>query len=530
LLTDAERMVLCRLSVFSAGASLEAAERVCVGNGVEQEQVLDLLTALAEKSLLLAEGDSAPRYRMSGTIKEYAGQRLAEAGESDLARRAHLAYFTDLAETAEPHLRRAEQLEWLAILEVEHDNIGTAMRGALAAGDAQAAMRLAAGAGWYWWLSGHKTEGNEMILAATETAGEVTDEIRAMVYALVVLFVSSGRRDEHHAAEWIHKAHQLGQRSQGRYPVVRLVSPMERMLQGPDAYLTAFEPLLDDEDPWVRALARLQLGKMRIVLGQGGRDADAHLETALAEFRAIGERFGISFALSELADRIAMRGELARACEYYEQAIAVVTEVGATEDLIRLRSRQAQLYWLLGDEDASGAAIADAQRCAEQVTWPDALAELALSKAQLARWGGNAEEAYQQLGVATTMLSGETDRPNIRATSHDLLGYLADDLSEARKHRVAACQEASEAGYPHQIAQVLVGVADLALRCEQYEQAARLLAAGAGVRGLPDRSHPDEARIEQAVRRRLGDARYAEAAREGTETNWRQLVAVTLAC
>ena len=171
LLTDAERMVLRRLSVFSGGASLEAAERVCAGDAVEQEQVLELLTSLAEKSLLLTEGDGAPRYRMLGTIKEYAAQRLAEAGESDLARHAHLAYFTELTETAEPHLRRAEQLEWLATLEAEHDNIGAAMRGALAAGEAQAAMRLAAAAGWYWWLGGHKAEGIELIIAATNTPG-----------------------------------------------------------------------------------------------------------------------------------------------------------------------------------------------------------------------------------------------------------------------------------------------------------------------------------------------------------------------
>src|SRR5439155_14347269 len=170
LLTDAERMVLRRLSVFSGGASLEAAERVCAASAVEQgaveqEQVLELLTALAEKSLLLAGGDRAPCYRMLGTIKEYAAHRLAEAGESDLARHAHLAYFTELTETAEPHLRRAEQLDWLATLEAEHDNIGAAMRGALAAGEAQAAMRLAAGAGWYWWLGGRKTEGLELLTA-----------------------------------------------------------------------------------------------------------------------------------------------------------------------------------------------------------------------------------------------------------------------------------------------------------------------------------------------------------------------------
>jgi predicted ATPase/DNA-binding SARP family transcriptional activator len=528
LLTDAERMVLRRLSVFSGGASLEAAERVCAGDGVEQEQVLELLTALAEKSLLLTEGDGAPRYRMLGTIKEYAGHRLAEAGESDLARQAHLAYLTDLTETADPHLRRAEQVEWLATLEVEHDNIAAAMRGALAAGEAQAAMRLAAGAGWYWWLGGHKAEGIELIIAATSTPGEVADEIQAMVYALVVLFMSGGMGDHHQAEEWIHKAYRFSQRSRSRNPLLGLVVPLERMLQAPDAFLPAWERLLDSRDPWVRALARLQLGKMRIVLGQGGRDADAHLEKALGEFRALGERYGISLALTELADRIATRGEFAAACEHYEQAIAVVTEVGAIEDVIRMRSRQAQLYWLLGDEDASTAAIAEAQRYAERVTWPDALAELALSRAELARWGGNAEEAYRQLDVATTLLGDDAERASIRAVTHHLLGYLADDLGEARKHHASAYQAAAEAEYAPLIAQVLVGVADLALRSGRYEQAARLLAASAGVGGLPD-PHPDVARIEQAARSRLGDAGFAEAAREGTRTSWSQLAAVTLA-
>jgi predicted ATPase/DNA-binding SARP family transcriptional activator len=530
LLTDAERMVLRRLAVFSGGASLDAAEQVCGGDGVEREEVLELLTALTEKSLLLSEGDSAPRYRMLDTIKEYARDRLAETGESDLARHAHLAYFTGLAETAEPHLRRAEQLEWLATLEAEHDNIGSAMRGALAAGEAHTAMRLAAAAGYYWWLSGHRAEGIELIIAATKTPGEVTDEIRAMVYALVVTFVTSGRGDEYQAEEWIHQAYRFSQRSQCRNPLLGLVAPLERMLQAPDAFLPAWEPLLDSEDPWVRALARLQLGKMRIMLGQGGRDADAYLEMALAEFRAIGERWGISFALTELADRIAVRGELAGACEYYEQAIAVVTEVGAIEDAIRMRSRQAQLYWLLGDEDSSAAAIAEAQRCAERVTWPDALAELALSKAELARWGGNAEEAYRQLGVAATMLGDEAEQAWIRAVTHDLLGYLADDLGEARAHRAAAYQAASEAGHAPLIAQVLVGIADLALRGERYEQAARLLAASANVRGLPDRSQPDVARIEQATRRRLGEALFAAARQEGAQASWRELVEATLAC
>jgi predicted ATPase len=529
LLTDPERTVLRRLSVFSGGASLEAAERVCAGDVVEPEQVLELLTALTEKSLVVTKDEGAPRYRMLGTIKEYADQRLAEAGESDRVRRAHLAYFTDLAETADPHLRRAEQLEWLASLEVEHDNIAAAMRGALAAGEADGAMRLAAGAGWYWWLAGHKTEGNELILAATAVPGEVADEIRAVVYAYVVTFVTSGRADQFKAEEWIHKAYEISLRVPSHHPALKFAAPLEGLLQAPDTFVSSYEALLTDEDPWTRALARLQLGKMRIMLGYGGRDADGYLETALTEFRELGERWGISFALTELADRIAVRGEFADACEHLEHAIAVVTEVGAIEDVVRFRSRQAQLYWLLGDEESSAAAMAEAQRYAERVAWPNALAELALSKAELARWRGDAEQAYRQVDVAMVMLGDDAERANIRAGIQDLLGYLADDLDEAREHRIAAFQAASEGAPAPAIAQVLVGIADLALRYEQYEQAARLLAASAGVRGLPDRSQPDVARLEQATRRRLGDRRFAEAAQEGTQTSWHELVAVTLA-
>jgi predicted ATPase/DNA-binding SARP family transcriptional activator len=529
LLTDAERTVLRRLSVFSGGASLEAAERVCAGDAVGREEVLELLTSLAEKSLLLAEGAGAPRYRMLGTIKEYAAQRLAEAEESDPARRAHLAYFTELTETAEPHLRRAEQLDWLATLEAEHDNIGAAMRGALAAGEAQPAMRLAAAAGWYWWLGGHRAEGLELIVAATKTPGLVSDDVRAMVYALVVQFLGSGRGDEHQVAEWIHQAYRFSQRSQRRNPLLGLVAALERMLQEPDASSSAFEPLLDSEDPWVGALARWQLGKIRIMIGQGGRDAEASLEMALAEFRTLGERFGISLVLSELGDFIAMRGEFAGSCEHYEQAIAVITEVGAIEDVIGLRTRQALLHWLHGDHAASAAAIAEAERCADGVTWPYALVELALAKAELARWGGDAGEARHQLGVATTLMGDDAEQANIRAGIHDMLGYLADDLREVRTHRVAAWQAASEAGHALLIARVLVGVADLAVRLGQHEQAARLLAASVGVRGLPDRSHPDAARIERDARRHLGEARFAEVMREGTQTSWSQLVEVTLA-
>ncbi|WP_433010665.1 BTAD domain-containing putative transcriptional regulator [Kribbella sp. CA-294648] len=529
LLSDAERLVLRRLAVFSGGASLEAAERVCIGDGVEQYEVLELLTSLAEKSLLVSGRDGDPRYRMLTTIREYAGERLAEAGEADLARQAHLDYFIGLAETAEPHLRRAEQLEWLATLEADHDNLSAALRGAIAAGDAQASMHLAAATGWYWWLGGRRAEGLELLLAAANLPGEATDDVRAMTYALVVLYVTSGRGDEHLGAEWIHKAHEFSERSGSDNPLLAFSTPLERLLQAPEEAATVFDSLLDSADPWVRAMARWQGAKMRGLVGQAGEEIETRLEQALAEFRTLGERFGISLALSELARQVALRGDFAGACAYYEQALVVLDEIGAVEDVIEVRAHQAQLYWLGGDREASAAAIAEAERDAEGVTWPYALANLALAKAELARRDGDSEEARRQLDLVTTHLGDAAEQENIQAWIEDLLGYLAEDPGESRAHRVAAWRAASATGAPMLIAQALVGIAELALRRDQYEQAGRLLAASISLRGLPDRSHPELVRIEQDVRRHLGEARFAEVTEEGTRASWTELAEETLA-
>jgi predicted ATPase/DNA-binding SARP family transcriptional activator len=542
LLSDDERRVLRRLSVFAGGAGLEAAEHVCSGDEIEPDSVLELLTSLTEKSLLIADNtdstdstdrtQDAPRFRMSGTIREYAAQRLAEAGEAEAARQAHLDFFTLLTETAEPRLRLREQVAWLAVLQTEHDNIAAAMRGALATGHAQPAMRLAAASGWYWWLAGYRTEGLELLTAATKVPGETTAEVRALVYALIVMFATSGRGDEHSAEEWVHKAYQASRHIEPgarRHPGTALVEPLERMLQAPAEALSAFEPQLDDDDPWVRALARLQMGKIRVMFGQGSPDVDEYLRSALTEFQAIGERFGISFALTELADRIAVRGEYVRACELYEQAVVAVAEVGAPEEVIRMRARQAVLYWMAGDREGSAASIAEAERRAERVTWPGALAELALARVDLARWAGDAEEARRQVALATSLLGSEAEEGNYLAVRQDLLSRVTDDLDEARAHSAAAFAAAGRIGLPLLIATVLVGMADLALRRGQPEQAARLLGAAAGLRGLPDSTHPDVARIETETRNRLGDTEFAEAVLEGTKADLAALTQVTLA-
>ncbi|MGW0192301.1 BTAD domain-containing putative transcriptional regulator [Nonomuraea sp. NPDC003201] len=529
LLTEAERGVLRRLSVFSGGASLEAAERVCGGEALAGEQVFDVLTALMEKSLLLADGEDTPRYRMLNTIREYAAHRLAEAGETEQARRAHLAYFTELAETADPHLRRAEQLEWLSTLEAEHDNISAALRGATAEGWAEEAVRLVGAAGWYYF-SRHRVEGAELSIAAVSLPGEVSDEVRALACLIVTIFVSSGvGGDQYKAQEWIQEAYRLSQRSGYHHPLLGFVGLLERILEGPTDFLPALEPLITDDDPWVRAQARLTRGRFRLTLGGDETDVDVDAKIALAEFRTLGDRWGISLALTFLAERLAMRGEFTRACEHYEEAAVALTEIGATEDVIGLRARQAQLYWLLGDERSSTSAMAEAQRCAGGIAWPDALAELALSKAVLARWRGEPEQAREHLATVRAVL-GDSDRVgSILAKTMDLYGYLTEDLETARAHRTEAFRKTVEHAYLPAVAEVLIGIADLALRQGQYEQAARLLGASDSVRGTPDRSLPDASRIAADTLNRLGETLFTEATHDGARRDWRELAEITLA-
>src|SRR5262249_34714934 len=103
LLNPRERQLLQRLSVFAGGWTLEAAEAVCAGEGIEAWEVLELLTSLVDKSLVLCDASAgAGRYWLLETIRQYSRERLLEAGEGEAARGRHLAFFLQLAETAEP--------------------------------------------------------------------------------------------------------------------------------------------------------------------------------------------------------------------------------------------------------------------------------------------------------------------------------------------------------------------------------------------------------------------------------------------
>src|SRR5439155_11669826 len=117
LLSQEERTMLRRLSVFAGGWTLEAAEAVCAGEQIEAYDVFELLYRLVDKSLVMAEtrvtATPAMRYRLLETVRQYARDRLLEEGEGEEVRRRHYEFYLRLAEEAEPELRGPEHGIWL---------------------------------------------------------------------------------------------------------------------------------------------------------------------------------------------------------------------------------------------------------------------------------------------------------------------------------------------------------------------------------------------------------------------------------
>ena len=176
LLTAPERIVLRRLAVHRDGCTLEAAEAVCAGDGVEREEVLDLVTRLVDRSLVvMAPGpaDTAPRYRLLESVAAYAMERLREVGDLDGVRRRHLRHYLDLAERAEPRLRDGGQSVWLRRLDAEAANLRGALDEAVRAPAPGEAARLATALTWWWLLRGHLTEARRS-LSAVAAAVTVT--------------------------------------------------------------------------------------------------------------------------------------------------------------------------------------------------------------------------------------------------------------------------------------------------------------------------------------------------------------------
>jgi predicted ATPase/DNA-binding SARP family transcriptional activator len=570
LLDDTERALLRRLSVFTGGATLEAAEQVCAGftgagPPVAAEDVLDLLTALADKSLVTVRQTplDGPRYRLLETIREYGRERLADAAETEDVRRRHGAYFLRFTESGQPHLFGADQLDWLRRLGADADNVHLAIRGAVAAGDRQTAIGLVGGFGWFWWLRSMKKEGSDLAalalrdapsaaqaidaLAAGELAGQAPgEEGWAWLTRLTVAYGMAGMltMDSPAAAQsagWLRQAEVLAGRlgprpvalESGRIPadagvdftvaaLGALCGPLRAMIESHMLVAPDFiDAVVADPYPWVGALARILRGQIRLNQGRIIDQAEADFRAAAATFEEVGERWGLAMAASSLAQIEEWRLELAAAAVHYEQAADLAGELGTTEDEAQFRLHLARVLWHLGgaDRERSRVELARALRDADRLGWPEVTAYAAYVTGTLARLEGDLVTAKERLDeaarVAESYRGGLTQ---ISAVTYAALGYLAadeGDLAAASSWHDRALASALPTGDSPVIAEVLTGMADTAVRGGDALRAVTLLGAAEGVRGTRDRSDDDEARVSAAARALLSPADYSAAFRRG---------------
>ncbi|MBN0049310.1 LuxR family transcriptional regulator, partial [Streptomyces actuosus] len=196
--SEQEQSLWARLSVFRGGFDLEAVEEVCTGDGIEPSDVLDLITALVDKSVLVSE-DGAPRmrYRLLETLLVYGRERLAADGRDEALRRRHLDWYRRLAEQGEWDWRDSRQLNWLARMGTERGNNRAALQYCLdTPGQARTALGMA-GALWPFWLSvGGFTEARGWLSQALALEGEDSPERAKALWISGLFAVLQGEQNE----------------------------------------------------------------------------------------------------------------------------------------------------------------------------------------------------------------------------------------------------------------------------------------------------------------------------------------------
>jgi predicted ATPase/DNA-binding CsgD family transcriptional regulator len=383
LLSEGERVLLRRLSVFAGGWTLEASEGVCAGDGLETSEVLDLLVRLVEKSLVVAEERGAEvRYRLLETLRQYGAEKLRDAGEEAAVRARHLEWFAALAERAEEPLWGPDQVAWFDRLQAEGDNLRAALewsaltpaRPEQGAAAIDAGLRLG-GALWHFWdLRGHLNEGRARLLELLASgAGTPAARAKAFHAAAYLTFVQG---DPTEASRLAGETLALGRQS--------------------------VHPLL-----LASALVGLALGAL--MAGDPGR-ATALCEEGLALSRLTGERPGMYYSLYGLMEVARSQGDYERAVALMEEAHALTSEQGDPWSIAFALSILGNLVLQRGDAARAGALqreslalrheIDDAVgvgRCLDGLGW---VASAEGRPTRAARLFGTAEALRERVGAA----------------------------------------------------------------------------------------------------------------------------------
>jgi predicted ATPase/DNA-binding SARP family transcriptional activator/DNA-binding CsgD family transcriptional regulator len=322
LLSEPERKLFCRLSVFAGGWTLEAAEAVGAGDGIEERAVVELFLMLVDKSLVVSEAEEGGfRYRMLEPVRQYAREKLEESGEAQTTKRAHAEYFLALAEEAEPRLWESGDKAWFDRLEKEHDNMRAALSWTVEDEEAELALRLVGALRWFWRARGYYGEGRRWLEQALSEEGRTSATARAKALDGVGWLAS-----EQHDIDRVQAAAEEG-----------LKLSEEAGIGG--VILANFKNLLG-EAAWL----------------QGDCERAAELfEEGLGLHREARNTRGVAWSVCSLAAVSSDRGDYERSKELYEEAIALARDMGGALPLGDLLLALGWEYMLEGDHERATA-------------------------------------------------------------------------------------------------------------------------------------------------------------------------------
>ncbi|WP_233583963.1 BTAD domain-containing putative transcriptional regulator [Micromonospora sp. CV4] len=491
LLDEADRVVLARLAVFRDGCTPEAAERVC-------QTDLDTLARLVDRSLVVLDDSGVqPRYRLLESVAAFCLDRLTDADE---VRARHAAYYTELAERADPQLRGADQQRWLALLDAETANLRTALVHG-------GGLRLAIALSWYWYLRGRLTEARR----ALAVPGDATQESRAAPWR-VGFALSQG--DPIVPAE-LRAALAGDPDGRGAWFAANAVIGYSDLALASELLPAA------SADPWTEAA--VLSSRAMIAHANGDQATLEYAATRSAElFADLGDRWGRLQAIEWVGGLADMRGEHERAAALHREGLRWAEELALWPQVC---SELSWLAWLAVQtrDYAQGRELAErAYQLAVEQGMPSALVFAEMSLGLAARRDGKLDVAVPHLTHLVEQGRAETQPALYLPMILVELGYAveqAGDPDGALALHIEAFEAAQAMATPRDAVSPLEGMAS-AVRSP--EVAARLLGAAAAARlaaqaPAAPAERDDIDRVSDRVLAALGRERFDALVAEGTE-------------
>jgi len=445
LLSPQEQTLFKRAAIFAGGFSLDAASAVCAGEGIDEIDVLDVLSSLTDKSLVVADtGGEQARYHLLESTRAYALEKLTTAGERERLARRHCEYFRDKAQEADKRYGTGSTLAWHADSELELDNYRAALEWGLSQGnDAVTGAAIAGALEQLWYRGGLVVEGRYWIEPALKRVSAAEDpQIAARLWLALATLHSAKRAYEaaeravslyESAGDGRGAARALGRLAFGLYQMGRLDEASENSMRA----LTAARQYGDEE-----AVARNLGVRGGIANNRGafaeGRDLYAQ---SLAAYKALGDELGAAIVLGNLAELEFADGHPEQALRSVSEALEMDPRRGVDAlNMSVYRNNSAAYRTALGDIDGALALARDgltfARQAQDALNVAIALQHLALLMALL----GQEQSAARFLGYADVQLKelGATRETTERWGYEKLMTTLREHLSDAEIRKLAA--------------------------------------------------------------------------------------------